>query len=77
MSSLTKIAQFHNVGVEVPHDANFITADADGSVWAYTCQPTIDIESGYWENSHYGDAIKVANVDLEDMKWEDTLVRIE
>lgn len=77
VSSLTKIAQFHNIGVEVPHDTSFIAADGDGTVWAYTRHPACNFESGCWENNAAGDAIKVAVVDLEDMKWEDTLVEVE
>lgn len=78
MRLITKQKQvnFHGIMVWVPETAKSVASDKNGDVWYYEKQnPVPSIAYEAWGKGGY--CQQICTVDLEGMKWRDTLVEVE
>lgn len=67
---------FHGVMLPVLPDEEFLAADPDGSVWAFTQEPKPSATMNTWSPAN-GQARRIGKVDLEGEAWLKTLVEID
>uniref|UniRef100_A0AAU6W3E9 Uncharacterized protein n=1 Tax=Pseudomonas phage Cygsa01 TaxID=3138529 RepID=A0AAU6W3E9_9VIRU len=74
---LPRVAEtnFHGLMLPVLPDEEFLAADPDGSVWAFTTEPKPGALNT-WHPAN-GQARRIGTVDLEGTVWNKTLVEID
>ena len=73
----TFFTNFHGVMLPVLPDENFLIAEADGTVWAYTqeSEPAVNETMGCWLGATM--PRRVAVIDLEGQDWRSTLAEVD
>lgn len=66
---------FHGLMLPVLPDEEFLAADPDGSVWAFTAEPTASTLNTWSPGT--GQARRIGHVDLEGKVWNQTLVEVD
>jgi hypothetical protein len=67
---------FHGLMIPVLPDEQYLAADPDGSVWAFTTEPKVS-KLNTWNPADCGEARRIGTVDLEGTVWNQTLVEID
>lgn len=69
---LTKTVDFFGVQIQVPEQAKFVAADADGRVFSSTRMPQRGFEGGWYVTHGY--QVHCAKVNLEGVDWRQTRI---
>lgn len=68
---LSKEVDYFGIKLTVPSDLMYIATDADGLVYGYFDEPTINL--ALWWRSWSDNSITLATVELGDTDWRETL----
>lgn len=78
-----KIVEAYGEQLQLPDWANYIAADSNGSVWAYSLNPIKDPESNQWLTVNMPterineEGIRVSLVSNCTSGWDNSLINIE
>lgn len=73
----TSNTNFHGATLPVLPDEEYLAADPDGGVWAFTSKPSVAQSLGCWTAPEGASPRRVARVDLQGHDWAQTLTEID
>jgi uncharacterized OB-fold protein len=74
IKSSFKRRRWNGLRLMVPEKYNYVAADEDGTVYAYTHLPYADLQNGHWQQGGVHNRNEIIAVVKLDINWHNTLV---